>query len=60
MLGDEVRLKQVGWNLLSNAIKFTPRGHAVRVSLMRDRTSAMIRVQDTGRGISPELLPHVS
>ncbi len=57
--GDEVRLQQVGWNLLSNAIKFTPRGGSVRLSLMRERRSAVIRVQDNGRGISPDLLPHV-
>ena len=59
VFGDDVRLQQVGWNLLSNAIKFTPRGGAVRVSLAREGTSAVIRVEDTGRGISPELLPHV-
>jgi signal transduction histidine kinase len=57
--GDDVRLQQVGWNLLSNAIKFTPRGGAVRVSLRSEGTSAVIRIQDNGRGISPELLPHV-
>lgn len=59
VFGDEVRLQQVGWNLLSNAIKFTPRGGAVHVSLRREGTSAVIRVRDNGRGISPELLPHV-
>jgi signal transduction histidine kinase len=56
---DEVRLQQVGWNLLSNAIKFTPSGGTVRVALIREAESAVIRVKDSGRGIAPELLPHV-
>jgi signal transduction histidine kinase len=57
--GDEVRLQQVGWNLLSNAIKFTPGGGAVRVTLRREGAFAVLSVRDNGRGIPPELLPHV-
>lgn len=56
---DEVRLQQVGWNLLSNAVKFTPRGGSVQVSLTREPPNAVLRVRDTGEGISPELLPNV-
>ena len=59
VFGDAVRLQQVGWNLLSNAIKFTSSGGSVRVALKHDAASATISVKDTGRGISPELLPHV-
>ena len=57
--GDPTRLQQVVWNLLSNAIKFTPAGGTVRVSLVRERSAAEIRVSDTGEGIDPEFLPHV-
>jgi signal transduction histidine kinase len=56
---DETRLQQVGWNLLSNAIKFTPGGGSVHVTLTREDTAVVLRVRDTGQGISPELLPHV-
>ena len=56
---DETRLQQVGWNLLSNAIKFTPRGGSVHVTLAREDGFAVLRVRDTGKGISAELLPHV-
>ncbi|HEX6085307.1 MAG TPA: HAMP domain-containing sensor histidine kinase [Thermoanaerobaculia bacterium] len=56
---DEARLQQVGWNLLSNAIKFTPPGGSVHVGLTREPPYAVLRVRDTGAGISPALLPHV-
>ncbi len=57
--GDPDRLQQVVWNLVSNAVKFTPEGGRVEVALRRRRTSVRIVVSDSGRGIDPELLPHV-
>ena len=59
VFADDARLQQVGWNILSNAIKFTPRGGSVHVSLTREPPNAVLRIRDTGEGISPELLPHV-
>lgn len=56
---DATRLQQIGWNLISNAIKFTPRGGSVHVSLARENDTAVLRVRDTGEGISTDLLPHV-
>ncbi|HEX7154121.1 MAG TPA: HAMP domain-containing sensor histidine kinase [Thermoanaerobaculia bacterium] len=56
---DEARIQQVGWNLISNAIKFTPREGEVHVALAREGDVAVIRVRDTGEGISADLLPHV-
>lgn len=56
---DELRMQQVGWNLISNAIKFTPEGGEVHVVLERADDRALIRVRDTGQGISSDLLPHV-
>jgi CheY-like chemotaxis protein/two-component sensor histidine kinase len=59
VLGDPDRLQQVVSNLLVNAVKFTPSGGSIRVRLSREGTEARIIVEDTGRGISAELLPHV-
>jgi signal transduction histidine kinase len=57
--GDAERLQQVMWNLLSNAIKFTPDGGRVDVVIESADDHVEARVVDTGRGISPGLLPHV-
>jgi signal transduction histidine kinase len=57
--GDPVRLRQVFWNLLSNAVKFTPKGGSVYVHAHAADGRANIEVTDTGRGISPEFLPHM-
>jgi signal transduction histidine kinase len=57
--GDQKRLHQVVSNLLTNAIKFTPHGGHVEVRLERTDSHIRIMVSDTGRGISPEFLPHV-
>jgi PAS domain S-box-containing protein len=57
--GDAARLQQVVWNLLTNAVKFTPNGGQVTVELRQLDHLAQIRVIDTGKGISPDFLPHV-
>jgi signal transduction histidine kinase/ActR/RegA family two-component response regulator len=57
--GDTDRLQQVVWNLVSNAIKFTPKGGRVQVMLARINSHVEITVSDSGKGISPEFLPHV-
>lgn len=57
--GDRVRLTQIIGNLLANALKYTPRGGTVSVKLAREDGAAVVRVSDTGVGITQELLPHV-
>ena len=57
--GDAGRLQQVIWNLLANAIKFTPEGGRVDLFVERSNNHMEVRVVDTGRGISPDFLPHV-
>lgn len=60
--GDPTRLQQVVWNLLSNAIKFTPAGGQVKVSASEKNEGhrfVELKVEDSGQGIQPALLPHV-
>ncbi len=57
--GDPTRLAQVVGNLLSNAAKFTPKGGRTTVTLEEQDGKAILRVQDTGAGISPALLTRV-
>jgi len=59
VLGDPDRLQQVVWNLASNAVKFTPQGGRIEVRLHQHDAHVDLTVTDTGRGISPEFLPHV-
>ena len=59
VLGDPDRLQQVVWNLVSNAIRFTDPEGLVEVDLVREPEGVVIRVRDNGRGISPQVLPHV-
>jgi PAS domain S-box-containing protein len=57
-LGDPLRLRQVVLNLLTNAVKFTESG-SVSVWALIDRAELVLRVSDTGIGISPEQLPRL-
>jgi signal transduction histidine kinase len=57
--GDVARMRQVVGNLLSNSIKFTPAGGLIEVCSRTEGDRVVIAVSDTGRGIAPELLPHV-
>ena len=57
--GDPVRLGQIAWNLLNNAVKFTPPSGQIRISLTDEDGKAVLIVEDTGQGISPEFLPYV-
>lgn len=61
VLGDAGRLRQVINNLIDNSLKFTPPGGRICVLLDRDEPhgEAVLKVSDTGSGISPEDLPHV-
>jgi PAS domain S-box-containing protein len=59
VLGDAARLEQCVVNLLSNAAKYTDPGGDVRLELLRDGDEAVIRVQDSGAGIAPDILPVV-
>jgi signal transduction histidine kinase len=56
---DAVRMRQVFANLLDNALKYTPDGGAVRVACIGEGVRAVVRVADTGIGISPAEQPRI-
>lgn len=58
--GDAQRLTQVISNLVGNALKFSAEGARVIVTTRLDEEGMVtLSVQDSGRGISAEFLPHV-
>lgn len=57
--GDRNRLKQLLINLLTNAIKYNHSGGTITIRLGRDQGEILLSVSDSGRGISPESLPHI-
>lgn len=59
ILADPLRLEQVLTNLLINAAKFTDPGGHIRLIVTAEFGETILRVQDNGRGIAPELLPRV-
>lgn len=56
---DAARLEQVMINLLTNAAKYTEEGGKIWLTVEREQNECVIRVRDSGVGISPTLLPHV-
>jgi len=66
LAGDATRLEQILFNLLNNAIKYTETGGSLWVSVDTEpaqdepaEARAVIRVRDTGVGISAAMLPRV-
>ncbi len=57
--GDADQLKQVLVALLDNALKYTPYEGSISLSLTTDEHYAIVKVIDTGIGISPDDLPHI-
>ncbi|MEM8556361.1 MAG: HAMP domain-containing sensor histidine kinase [Bacteroidota bacterium] len=53
---DGTALRRVLTNLIGNAVKFTEQG-VVTVTVEHDHRQVLLRVSDTGRGISREFLP---
>jgi len=56
---DEELLSLVWNNLFSNAFKFTPEGGRVTVTMHATDGHAIVRVADTGCGMTPEIGAHI-
>ncbi len=51
---------EIVWNnLLSNAVKFTEKGGTIKISLKQEHKNAVVKIADSGCGISPETGKHI-
>ena len=60
IIGDHRAIKQMTFNLITNSIKFTDAGGEIHVTVNQEDNWVVIRVRDTGIGISPEDLPRLA
>ncbi len=58
IVGDRMRLEQVGMNLLENALRYTQKG-SVTVSVTVKEAGVTLGITDTGISIPPEDVPRV-
>lgn len=56
---DPWRLEQVFVNLLVNASRYTEAGGALAVRMRSRDGRAVVGIRDSGRGIAPDVLPHI-
>ena len=56
---DPLRLEQILVNLLTNAAKYTDAGGRISLTARHEGADIVLKVRDTGMGITPELLPRV-
>jgi signal transduction histidine kinase len=56
---DKSRIYEVISNILGNAIKFTKNGSITIIPAIGKDGAAIVRIKDTGQGISPELIPNL-
>lgn len=59
VLADEKRMFALMQNLLSNAVNYNKEGGLIEVNLEETDRSSVIRIKDTGIGISEENIPHL-
>jgi signal transduction histidine kinase len=59
LAADRDKIKQVLLNLLNNAVKYNRPGGMVTIRLRGEKDQLEFTIQDSGRGIPVELLPHL-
>ncbi len=59
LFGSTVQLEQIIVNLASNAVAAMPAGGALSIAVRGTDTSVVLRVEDTGSGIDPRILPRI-
>jgi two-component system NtrC family sensor kinase len=59
ILAQGERLQQVFINIILNAIDAMPEGGTLKIELSEEDKEAIIKIEDTGTGISNQHLPHI-
>jgi two-component system, NarL family, sensor kinase len=57
--GDAFQLHRVFANLLTNAINHSPRGSKIEIELQSQATHHLVKILDSGAGITDQELPHL-
>jgi two-component system phosphate regulon sensor histidine kinase PhoR len=58
--GSREELHSAFGNLVNNAVRYTPAGGRVNISWRRGTDGALFEVTDSGEGIAPEHIPHLT
>ena len=59
VMAERRRIVQVLNNLFSNASRHSPESSPIRVAAVQDGVHVVVSVSDEGRGVPPDLLPHL-
>ena len=57
VLADKDKIIRVLTNLIDNAVKFTNEGGQITLSVIKDKTTARVSIENTGKEIPPEDIP---
>jgi two-component system phosphate regulon sensor histidine kinase PhoR len=60
LAGNEEELRSAFSNLIQNAVRYTPDGGDIRLTWKLDGDNPVFAVTDTGEGIAPQHLPHLT
>jgi two-component system phosphate regulon sensor histidine kinase PhoR len=60
LLGSREELHSAFSNLINNAVRYTPAGGKIRLTWHAEGDGAEFTVTDTGEGIAPEHIPHLT
>lgn len=59
MYADKIKLSRVFENLVYNSLSFCTENDTITISLEKENNHAVIKVIDTGKGISDDIIPYI-
>lgn len=60
LYGNSAQLRSACMNLIANALRYTPAGGQVHITWQRENGGARFSVRDSGIGIAPQHIPHLT